>query len=372
MSNNTNTRRLNFLPFRQPSALSENTESRTVQSTSTPNNMIRGYGMIPPGTVFMVAPHPHLHPHSHPHPMYIPVPARAYAHGDAYPHPRYIPVPARAYAQIPEQHSLALTHATPHATPQTPPHQLALTHATPHATPQTPPHQLALPTPTPAPNPHANMTWDSAGIIVIEDKYHDQKGFNYQAIFLGRNPNTKKFELFYGNRDSADNSPIETAQRNCAEVTSNMFRFSPRVFNQSFCVRSTDKKHLAYVIRVQPKKYGIQSKIFYQNRTTLNAGSAPDNWFELSNITRISIKEAISSGILDYQSGPDTSDFTMFDVYDNSVTICGRDAEFIRDAIHVKMNISSPVHTLRFIPSYDDKFNGNKNRYLNSTSCYTV
>jgi hypothetical protein len=217
------------------------------------------------------------------------------------------------------------------------------------------------------PSTASAVTWDSAGTIVIEDKYHDSRGATHQAIFLGLNPSSSKYELFYGKRDASDSSPIETAQRECSEETSNLFRFSSGIFDETHCVVSPNKKHQAYVIRVQPFKHGIQSKIFYQNYYILKTAGAPYSWTELVGITRISIKEAISSGILNH---PNKSDFTMFDVYGNPITIFCRDAEFIRDAIKAKMNVFSPVHTLRFIKSYDDKFNGNMNRFLNTTSCY--
>jgi hypothetical protein len=132
---------------------------------------------------------------------------------------------------------------------------------------------------------------------------------------------------------------------------------------------SSNKKHRAYVIRVKPFKYGIQSKIFNKNLGILKSSGAPHSWMELSRLTRIGITEAISSGILGHPNG---SDFRMFDFYGNPITIFCRDAEFIRDAIKTKMNVFSPVHTLRFISSYDDKFNGNKKMFLNTTSCYMV
>jgi hypothetical protein len=212
-------------------------------------------------------------------------------------------------------------------------------------------------------------SWDSAGIIVIEDKYHDMNGFTYQAIFLGLNPNSGKYELFYGKRDASDSSPVETATRECSKETANLFRFSQKVFEKSNCVFSHNKKHRAYVIKVQTLKHGIKSKIFNRNLSILRSSRAPHCWSEMSALTRISIKNAILSGILEHTNG---DDFSMFDVYDNPITIFCRDAQFIRDAIKAKINVYSPVHTLRFIKFYDDKFNRNKNIYLNGTSSYIV
>jgi hypothetical protein len=209
--------------------------------------------------------------------------------------------------------------------------------------------------------------WDSAGVILIDNEYHSKTGATYQTIFLGHNPHSGKHELFYGKRNASDIDPTETAIRECMEETANMFHLSKSMFDSSFSVKSTNKKHHAYVVRVQPPKFGIQSKVFYQNLTTLQAAGAPHCWRELSGITRIGIKEAISSGLLVHPNG---SDFVIFDVYGNPITISSRDAEFIRDAIKAKMNVYAPVRSLRFIQSYDDKFEGNTKRYINTTGCY--
>lgn len=214
---------------------------------------------------------------------------------------------------------------------------------------------------------HQPVHHDSAGIIIIEDKYHDKHGASYQTILLGHNSKTNQYELFYGKRDATDASSMETAQRECSEETSNMFRFSSGVISKSQCVYSPNKKHLAYVVRVQPPPHGIKCNIFRQNYAVLKLRKAPHSWTELTAITRIGIKEALSSGILEHPTG---RHFSMFDVYGNSITIFSRDAEFIRDALKSKMNLSSPIYPLRFIKSYDDKFDGNRNQFLNGTSCY--
>jgi hypothetical protein len=213
----------------------------------------------------------------------------------------------------------------------------------------------------------ASRPWDSAGTIIIEDKYRDFQGNIYQAIFLGLNPITNKYELFYGKRDSSDISPIETARRESCEESANLFRFSSKVFNYTYCVISPNKRHYAFVIRVQSSYGGIQSKIFNHNLNILKLVRAPHSWTELSKITRIGINQAISFGILNH---PNKRDFYMSDVYGNSITIFSRDAEFIRDAIKAKMNMNSPIHSIYHISSYDDKFNGNKHQFLNSTGCY--
>jgi hypothetical protein len=215
---------------------------------------------------------------------------------------------------------------------------------------------------------HQPVHHDSAGIIIIEDKYYDKiQRVSYQTILLGHNSKTNQYELFYGKRDATDASSMETAQRECSEETSNMFRFSSGVISDTYSVCSPNKKHRAYVVRVQPPPHGIKSEVFRQNHAVLKLRRAPHSWTELSAINRICVKEAISSGILEHPTG---RHFSMFDVYGNSITIFSRDAEFIRDALKSKMNLNSPIYPLRFIKSYDDKFDGNRNQFLNGTSCY--
>ena len=211
--------------------------------------------------------------------------------------------------------------------------------------------------------------WDSAGVIVIDDKFHNSQGAIFQTIFLFFDHKNDVWRLAYGSRDKSDKTSVSTAQRNCLENMSNLFRFGSKSFDDAKCVVSPDNRQKAYIIRVTEPKHGIHSKIFYTNSSIVRSTKAPDSWTQVSAITRIGIKEAIVSGILTH---PNKSNFQMFDVYGNSITIFWRDADFIRDAIKAKLNVYSPVHTLRLITSYDDKFNGNKNCFLNKTSCYMV
>jgi hypothetical protein len=210
--------------------------------------------------------------------------------------------------------------------------------------------------------------WESGGAIIVDNDYHIKSGGKCQAIFLGLNHRTGKYELFYGKRDPADTSSNETSLRECTEETSNMFRFTNYMFDNSFSVKSPNQKHHAYVVRVQAPKHGIQSKIFFQNLSLLKSRHTPYQWRELSGMTRINIEEAINSGILNHPNG----DFSMFDVYGNPITIFSRDAEFIRDALKRKLNLTSPVHQLKFVASYDSKYHGGKDSFLNGTSYYTV
>ena len=209
-------------------------------------------------------------------------------------------------------------------------------------------------------------SWESSGVIIIDNNYHSRDGTVFQTIFLGLNAKSGRYELFYGKRDPGDHSPVDTAIREGGEETSNMFRFTTTDFDESFSVQTFDRRHKAYVIRVQ-SSCGIQSKVFNYNQTKLYAARAPGTWTELERITRISIKEAVSSGLL---TNPDGAEFMLFDVYGFPAKICSRDAKFIKEALLAKMNICAPVHNLRFISSYDDKYCGNRNRFLNTTSYY--
>jgi hypothetical protein len=232
-----------------------------------------------------------------------------------------------------------------------------------HQTAQ-PVHQPAQPVQHPPVTNNAN--WASGGVIIVENEYHFQNGTKCQAIFLGLNPSSGKYELFYGKRDSTDSDPSETALRECVEESSNMFRLRKSMFDNSFCVKSPNQKHCAYVIRVNAPTHGIQSKVFHQNQAILLANGAHHSWTEVSNITRININEAIKQGILTHTKG----DFAMYDVYNNWITIFSRDAEFIADALRRKFNLLAPIHHLTFIPSYDARINGGRNKFLNNTSFY--
>jgi len=221
-------------------------------------------------------------------------------------------------------------------------------------------------TPTPTPSLY---NWDSAGTIIVDDKYHAPDGSIYSAIFLGLNPRTGRYELFYGEPENNDTSSIVTAHRTCLMNSANLFRFNVDIFNDSFCVFSANKKQHVYVVRVQSSDCNIQSEIFYDNLKKLQASRAPHNWTRFSAITRISITEAISSGILTYRNG---NDFSMFDVNGKVITISAHSAGFIRDMLNTNKHIYAPIYTLRFIRSYDDRFNGNRYQFLNNTKCYMI
>jgi hypothetical protein len=218
-------------------------------------------------------------------------------------------------------------------------------------------------------------THQSAGVIIIDDEYRINDPYlppnsKRQTILLGLNPRSGKYELFYGKKDPNDSVPIETAHRECTEETSNLFRFDMNLFSNSYCVKSPNQKHYAFVIRVRQPQGGIQSKYFYSNLLTMQYnGTVPHQWTEMTGITRISIVDAIKSLILSHQNG---SDFTMFDVYNKRITICARDAEFIRDALKNKYNLFAPIYQLKDVQKYDSRYFGGKNVFLNGTHYYTV
>lgn len=214
----------------------------------------------------------------------------------------------------------------------------------------------------------SQANWESGGVIIVDNTYLLKTGQNCQAIFLGLNPTSGKYELFYGKRDLQDLTPVNTCLRECTEETANLFRFSEGMFDESFKVTSHNNKHQAYVIRVEPPKLGIQSKLFFHNIAQLKSNKAPYCWNEISNITRINIEEAIITGILRHYRG----DFQMFDVYGNPITIFSRDAEFISDALRKKLNLRAPVHQLKFVSSYNSSFHGGANSFLNGTKYYTL
>lgn len=238
--------------------------------------------------------------------------------------------------------------------------------------------RIYVPTSTIQPVSTTNIntsTHQSAGVIIIDDEYHINDPYlppnsKRQTIFLGLNPRSGKYELFYGKKDSGDSDSIDTAHRECMEETSNLFRFDKSLYNYSYCVKSPNQQHHAFVIRVRQPSGGIQSKHFYSNQMTmLRNGKVPNCWTEMTKITRIAIIDAIKSLILSHPTG---SDFTMMDVYNEQITICARDAEFIRDVLKNKYNLSAPIYQLKDVQSYDCRFFGGRDHFLNGTYYYTV
>jgi len=208
--------------------------------------------------------------------------------------------------------------------------------------------------------------WASSGTIIIEDAYNRRNGKTCQAIFLGLNPNTGMYELFYGKKDFTDVSESETALRETREESSNMFRFSAHIYNEKYKISSSNNMHHAFIVRVSAPRGGIQSSIFAKNRQVLKANHAPWEWQELSHITRIDISDVIDTGILSHSGG----DFTTYDVYGNLITIFSRDAEFISLALRASMHMRGHVNQLSFVSSWDDRKAGGKMMFLNGTSCY--
>ena len=217
-----------------------------------------------------------------------------------------------------------------------------------------------------AQTPIQQNQWRSCGTIIIDDSYNRRNGKICQAIFLGLNPNTGMYELFYGKRDRADISEESTALRETREESCNMFVFSPGVYNDKYKVSSSDSQHHAYVVRVNAPLGGIQSSVFTTNQQILKRNNAPYEWTELSDITRIDITDAINSNILLHTRG----NFQMYDVYGNSIMIFSRDAEFIADALRQSMNVRGDVNQLSYISSWNDARAGGTKMYLNGTSCY--
>ncbi len=207
--------------------------------------------------------------------------------------------------------------------------------------------------------------WSCGGVIISEVGYNKPSGHKCEAIFLGRNRHGK-YELFRGSRDQTDKSPGETAVREANEESANFFNLSPQCLNESYKVSNANSSAHFYVVRLNPPKGGIQSKLFSVNRAVLSANHAPPTYFEMDSITRIDINEAISAGITNYMQ----SDFTMKDVYGNSITIQQFDAKMISRAIQAHHFTNAPVQNCKFIHAWNDSYNGGKKNFLNDTCCY--
>ncbi len=186
-----------------------------------------------------------------------------------------------------------------------------------------------------------DLYYNMSGLIVIQNGYKINNKY-CQTIFIGLNSDTLKYEIFSGDSYS-DESVKNSAFDNCTTASAGMFQFDSNIIDERFCVESD--KNIAYVVCVNTPKYGIQNRVFHTNLTRLN------NRNHIENITRIGIREAISSGINEYENG----DFTMFDVNDCPVIICERDAKLIHQCIKNRLNKISPIYNIRFIKKYNDK-----------------
>jgi hypothetical protein len=237
------------------------------------------------------------------------------------------------------------------------------------ASPMPPRPVTTIVTANPPPPVQPPPSWNTVGIVVINNNDTSPSGSHFPSIVLVQNASTGKFEVFRSVHHPSDGSLMGTAVRACAEQTSNTINVTPGLLNIAFSVESTNKRSLTFAVRIQPPKYGIQSHIFHQNLSLLRMLNADSKWTEHTHITSVSIKEAMSSGILTNPSG---SDFSMFDINGTPIIINADDAETIRDTIRMKLHTNAPVHPVYFVKAYNDKFNGNKNTFLNGTGCYLV
>ncbi len=212
----------------------------------------------------------------------------------------------------------------------------------------------------------AQSYWNCGGTIISEVGYRTWSGQTVEAIFLGQNRTTGKYELFRGSKDPIDSSPSDTARRETCEETSNFFNLSSKCYNDQFKVTNRKGGAHFYIVRINPPKGGIQSKLFDVNKAILSANHAPSTYLEMRSITRISISDAISSGITNTM----TSDFIMRDVYGNMITICEFDAKMISRAIQAHYYQLAPIHDCKFINAWNDSYNGGSKRFLDDTCCY--
>lgn len=206
-----------------------------------------------------------------------------------------------------------------------------------------------------------------AGILLVDNEFRSN-GNSYQTIILGKNVVTDKYELFYGSTYSTIALSTQVAINGINEKSANMFRLKNTALNSTFSIKSFDNKRIVYLIRVQPPKFGIQTSVFNKNKFVLETNEAPVDWFQTTEITRIGIKEAISSGLLLHTDG----DFEMFDVDGNPITIIEHDVKIIQEAVKNKMNVIAPIHQLKYIGYYSNKYDEGDKPYLNTTGCYMI
>jgi hypothetical protein len=254
----------------------------------------------------------------------------------------------------PSAPSLAMPSAPSLAIPSAP--SLAMPSAPSLAMPSAP--SLAMPS---AP-PTSHVDWEEAGVIIIDENYYKRRNGYYPSIFLGLNSATGLYELFYGPRKTDDTSAADTARRELMEKSSHMFDISDKVLSETRSVTSCDGKRRAFVLRVF-RNAPIDSAVFKNNTRKLHGAS-----HQFSKITRISIEAAIKSCIETHDA---RCPFTLNDVNDNRITICPRDANFIKLALVAKLDYDAhPPTFMEFIPLFNSTTGGKKNKFLNGISTY--
>jgi hypothetical protein len=216
---------------------------------------------------------------------------------------------------------------------------------------------------------HHPRGWKSTGLIIIDTHYFNRvTRAMCQTVLLYFNKHTGGWELPYGKESRIDTCPADTARRETVEETNNMFHFKADVCSDSTKV-TFNNKDIAYVVRVEGPRGGLQTKFFEENARVLHANHAPGDFREMSDITRVSIDDLICADLLSLSSSKPPN-FSVTDVYGKHITITGFHARFIRDAINADLHSSAPIHKLRLVESWDDSRASNTRPFLNGTKSY--
>jgi hypothetical protein len=218
-----------------------------------------------------------------------------------------------------------------------------------------------------AAHPH-RRGWKSAGTIIIDTKYYNGRTrATCQTVLLFLNKHTGVWEMPYGKESRSDTCPADNARRETVEETKNLFHFPAHVYSSKV---THNNKDIAYVVRVEAPRGGLQTKLFKENERVLSANGAPGDFREMSDVTRVDIDDLISAHLLSLRSEK-PPDFGVTDVYGKHITIKGFHARFIRDAINSRLFVSAPVHKLKYVDHWDDRRHGNTRPFLNGTKSYT-
>lgn len=188
-----------------------------------------------------------------------------------------------------------------------------------------------------------NSLWNGAGTCII----HHNK--NEDSIFIFYNPYTKNYELPYGKRDIMDSTPKNTAHRETKEETANLFDVKSTL-NSKYSITSHNGKENLFVVCLEIPDNNLQS-IYRYNLQKIKKNKAPRCWLELAGMTEVFISELL---LMD-------NTFRIKDIYNNLITICKRDGQFIKLMLEKKLHEKTIP-----IKCYSKTYNGNK-LYLQGT-----
>lgn len=173
----------------------------------------------------------------------------------------------------------------------------------------------------------------AAGVMLLEE-YMQKNGTTGPAIILFRDKKTGHFSEGGGSRNKGEDLRY-TASRELKEESLNTFRLNAQTLYDANALRH--HRYVCYFIRVSgPLNKNNQTPLFssyyHHNMHVLAKAHTPHDWRETNGMTRVFIAQLEADYILNSHG-----DFRTRDVYGNVITITGRTAACIRNALHTNL-----------------------------------